>query len=173
MSANPPDKLRYRHEAIADMMLAHPMATQNEIAEMLGYTASWLSTVVNSDTFKAYFRERRSEWNTELAETAHTRALEVGIKALDKTEEALEAGEIDPVTVFEKALKSAGMGGSRGDGAQNNTQVNNYYTATPDELEAARARMRPDASSGTSSAGAAEATTPAIEGAGDEGRGDG
>lgn len=145
MSANPPDKMRYRHEAIADMMLANPMANQNEIAEKLGYTPSWLSTVINSDSFKAYYEERRAEWNSELADTAHRKALEVGIHALDKTMEGLDAGEIDPVSAFDKALQRAGMAPSSRDSGstQNNTQVNNYYTATPGELEEARARMRP------------------------------
>lgn len=145
MSANPPDKMRYRHEAIADMMLAHPAATQNEIAEKLGYTASWLSTVINSDSFKAYYEERRAEWNNELADTAHRKALEVGIKALDKTLEGLDREEIDPVTAFDKALQRAGMAPStRNDSVQNNTQINNnYYTASKDELAEARARMTP------------------------------
>lgn len=155
MAASPPDNLRYRHQAIADEMLANPMANQNQIAEKLGYTPSWISTVINSDAFQAYYRERRAEWDSELASKAHTRALEVGLKALDKTEDALEAGEIDPVTVFDKALQRAGMAPSKGSDTQNNTQINNnYYTATSDELRQARERMTSQAPN---------APTPALE----------
>jgi len=145
--ASPPAEVSYRHEAIADEMLANPYKNQGDIAATLGFTQSWLSTVVNSSTFQAYYERRRREYNSSLADTAQRRSLEVGIAALDKVEEGLKEGEVDPVEAFDKALNRAGLAPSKGSGAAGGggDQVqNNYYMApSPEELATARQRMNP------------------------------
>lgn len=144
--ASPPSEVSYRHEAIVDEMLANPFSTQADIAAKLGYTQSWLSTVTNSGTFRAYYERRRREFNETLAEQAQKKSLEVGMKALDKAAEGLETGDVDPVEVFDKALNRAGMAPSKGTsgGGEGQTNIqNNYVTATQEELAAARQRMIP------------------------------
>lgn len=53
--------VRWHHDMIIDYMVAHPEATQNEIAAEFGFTATWLSIVVNSDAFKHRLQERKEE----------------------------------------------------------------------------------------------------------------
>lgn len=143
MSASPPEEINYRHQAIADEMLANPWMTQGDIAEKLGFTQSWLSTIVNSGTFQAYLQERRQEFNQILASQAQRKSLELGMKAMDKAAAALDADEVDPVEVFDKALSKAGMAPKSGGPGQGNGPVqNNYYlTATKEELASARGEI--------------------------------
>jgi len=62
-----PDKIqikstRWYHDRIIDMMLASevPMS-QNEIAKAIGYSATWVSIMVNSDAFKNRLAARKVE----------------------------------------------------------------------------------------------------------------
>ena len=54
-------KVNYSHEAMIDMILVNPMISQNELAARFGYSASWVSTVMASDAFKAQFAKRAAE----------------------------------------------------------------------------------------------------------------
>ncbi len=51
-------KLNYSHEAMADLIIANPGISQNEIAQRFGYTASWVSTIMSGDAFQAYYHSR-------------------------------------------------------------------------------------------------------------------
>lgn len=59
--AIPPQKMRYSHQALIDLMITRPELSQNEFAAILGYTPSWLSTIICSDTFQMALAERREE----------------------------------------------------------------------------------------------------------------
>ena len=52
-------KLSYTHDALIDMILAHPEFSQGQLAGIFGYTQSWLSQVMASDAFKAKLAERK------------------------------------------------------------------------------------------------------------------
>jgi hypothetical protein len=56
-----PRKLNYTHEDCIDAILANPAVTQNELAARYGYTASWISLIINSDAFQAALAKRRDE----------------------------------------------------------------------------------------------------------------
>ena len=60
VGARPP-KINYSHEAMADLVIANPGITQNEIAARFGYTASWVSTVMTSDAFQSFMAKRKAE----------------------------------------------------------------------------------------------------------------
>lgn len=148
MPASPPDKINYHHEAIADAMIACPQKTQGQIAKELGYTQSWLSTVVNSSMFRAYLSQRRAEYNEALADKTQRRLFEVGLKAVDEVEAALESDELDPnfaLDAMDKALQRAGMapsGKGKGGGSGGDTYNQyNYVQATSEELAQARQMM--------------------------------
>lgn len=49
----------YTHEALIDQLIAQPWTSQNEIAAHFGYTAAWISTIMQSDAFQAKLAERR------------------------------------------------------------------------------------------------------------------
>ena len=61
VGAKPPQKVRYSHDAMIDMIIAHPGISQNQLAVQFGYTAAWVSTIMTSDAFKARLLNRREE----------------------------------------------------------------------------------------------------------------
>lgn len=54
-------RVRYTHEDCVDIILANPGISQNELAARYGYSAAWISVVINSDAFQARLAARRSE----------------------------------------------------------------------------------------------------------------
>ncbi len=54
-------RVRYTHEDCVDLILANPGISQNEIAARYGYSAAWISVVINSDAFQARLAARRAE----------------------------------------------------------------------------------------------------------------
>lgn len=54
-------KVHYTHDAMIDILIGHPSISQNDLAAFFGYSASWISQVLNSDAFKARLAERRGE----------------------------------------------------------------------------------------------------------------
>lgn len=55
-------KLNYSHEAMVNLIIANPAISGNELAEIFGYSASWISTIITSDLFQAKLEERRAEF---------------------------------------------------------------------------------------------------------------
>lgn len=108
-------KVRYTHDAMIDLIIANPSISQNSIAEVFGYTAAWISIVVNSDAFRERLAERKGELvdpsivasledkfkgladrslNVLLAKLEHPEIVgaDVALKALDITARALNYG---------------------------------------------------------------------------------
>jgi len=56
-----PARIRYTHQAMADMLIAEPSISQDALAATFGFTPGWVSQVVNSDGFQAYLESRREE----------------------------------------------------------------------------------------------------------------
>lgn len=54
-------KTRYSHEAMADIILANPAISQNELAAYFGYSAGWISTIITSDAFQSYLATRKEQ----------------------------------------------------------------------------------------------------------------
>ncbi len=54
-------RIRYSHDAMVDLIIANPCISQNHLAAHFGYTASWVSQIIASDTFQARLAERRDE----------------------------------------------------------------------------------------------------------------
>ena len=54
-------RVRYTHEACVDMILANPAVSQNDLAAHFGYSAGWMSIVVNSNAFQEKLAERKGE----------------------------------------------------------------------------------------------------------------
>lgn len=60
-AANAIDRVKYSHDGMIDLILAKPGVSQNELAAHFGYTAAWVSRVVNSSAFQSRLAERKSE----------------------------------------------------------------------------------------------------------------
>lgn len=56
-----PPKIRYTHEAMADLILQNPWISQNQLAAHFGYSPGWISTVITSDAFQAFLHSRQAE----------------------------------------------------------------------------------------------------------------
>lgn len=54
-------KISYSHEAMIDLIIAHPGISQNALAQHFGYTASWISQIISSDTFQSALAKRREQ----------------------------------------------------------------------------------------------------------------
>jgi hypothetical protein len=55
------DKVSHIHECIINEMLLNPAVTQQDLSMMFGYSVSWMSRLINSDSFQARLAERRRE----------------------------------------------------------------------------------------------------------------
>lgn len=53
--------VNYSHDGMIDLIIANPSLSQNAIAKMMGYSASWVSTVMSSDAFQARLAARSAE----------------------------------------------------------------------------------------------------------------
>lgn len=54
--------LNSTHEFMALWLIANPAKHQRELAEEIGYTEAWVSTVIHSDMFQAQYRELCGEY---------------------------------------------------------------------------------------------------------------
>lgn len=54
-------RVRYTHDALIDMIIANPAASQGQLATMFGYTQGWLSRVMNSDAFQDRLAVRKAD----------------------------------------------------------------------------------------------------------------
>lgn len=138
-------KLSWWHEMVVDWMLTNPDGKLKDCAEFFSVTQPWLSTVVNSDAFKHYFRVRRKEHQGLVSATVIDKVEGLGKLSLDVLEERIE-NDRENISLgivretAEMALKALGYGG-RGAMQAAPVQVN-IGVVTPDLLERARAKMR-------------------------------
>jgi hypothetical protein len=54
-------KLHYTHEAMIDEIIRNPAISNDDLAEMFGYTPSWISTVQCGELFQSKLAARREE----------------------------------------------------------------------------------------------------------------
>jgi hypothetical protein len=55
------DKLKVKHEALMDYMLANPTCTYRDVSAAFGVTIPWISCIVNSDVFREKLREKQGD----------------------------------------------------------------------------------------------------------------
>lgn len=113
-------KLRYSHEAMIEMIVAEPSIKQNELARRFGKTASWISTIINSDAFQVKLHERMGEVWGELTVSMQdqmrglmARSMEILREKLDHHSSAVP----DQLALRTVELTSRALGyGARSDG---------------------------------------------------------
>lgn len=54
-------KMEYSHRAMAKVIAANPMISQNALAELFGYTPGWISRVKSTDAFQAILAEEMKD----------------------------------------------------------------------------------------------------------------
>lgn len=108
-------KMRWWYEALADFMIAHPAARQNDIAAYFKRSPGTISLIINSDAFQAYLRKRRGEYQGALETTVRDKMLNVAEKSFDMILERFEKKrDTIPLETIHKsaelAMKGLGMG---------------------------------------------------------------
>jgi hypothetical protein len=100
-------RITFRLDAMIDLMIANPRITNAQLAAEFGYTPSWVSTVTNSDAFRARFAERKDEVvDPSLIATIDERLRAVADSSLKRVLEKLES----PInSTDEFLLKSADL----------------------------------------------------------------
>jgi hypothetical protein len=144
---------KWWHEAIIDDMLAYPTDTLEQRGKRVGYSASYLSIIINTDMFKAAYARRRTEYSEHLDASLINKATAVAAKGLDLMLETMESKRTQiPFGVLsdsvDKTLTRLGYGvQQKGPAVQvnipgNNNQVAVLPTVTADQLTSAREALR-------------------------------
>ena len=109
-------KMRYSHDAMIDHLVADPSISQNELAAIFGYSASWISIIVNTDMFQAKLAARRDEMvNPLVAATLKNRFEAVAQRSLEVLQEKLaqpadKVPDLLAIRAAEMGAKALGMG---------------------------------------------------------------
>lgn len=140
-------ELNHKHMAIAEFLLLHPSATLKEVAQAIGLTPSWVSTVVNSELFREYLSERHKEVAGQVAFSLHEKVHGVAHAAVEKLGRMLDEST-DPdyvLSVADRTMHRLGLGPTKaGPSVQVNTfnaPVQQNTTISPEILEQARATI--------------------------------
>jgi hypothetical protein len=135
------------HDAIMNWMIAHPDRSLRECANAFGYTQSWLSTMIHSNLFQARLKEKQAAHFSGLSATLNEKLVVGADIGVTKLVEKLETSE-DPKFIKETTnmfLDKLGFGAAtRVPGAQQvnaGPVQNNFYMASPADLEKARGRI--------------------------------
>lgn len=137
--------VRFAHEAIIDDLLAYPRSTGKERSARLGYSESYLSIVMNTDMFKAYFEERRLLYNQRFDHAiqhktmvAVDKALDLVVESLDKKRDKIPFTELAEFT--DRTLERLGYGVKQN--SMVNVLVNTAPAVTKEQLADARRDLR-------------------------------
>ena len=123
---------RWHHDRIIDYILEAPTApSQNEIGKVFGFTATWVSIMVNSDAFKNRLEERKGELTDPKIKASILERLDgLAKSALDKLIERVD-GTIPIKTSDLVAIAKLGVGDKNTRPAQAPIQNNLYVVALP------------------------------------------
>lgn len=142
-------KMRWWYESLADYMIANPQATQNDIATYFGRQPCTISTIINTNAFKAYFRQRRAvhadRIDTDVCEKLFkvaSNSLDHILTTLDKKRDSIPLEMLQRTA--ESSLKSLGYGVTPPGGATVNVNTGPqtvHVAVSLDDLEQARAAL--------------------------------
>lgn len=143
-------RMRWWYESLADLMIANPKMTQNDLAAHFGRTATTISIIVNSDAFKAYMRQRRDEMSQMLDHSIRSKlmtltdnTLDVMIDKIDKKKDTIPLQELN--RTVENAFKALGYTSDRPQVVVNNNPTSQTTVVVPvslDDLQAAQQALR-------------------------------
>jgi len=144
-------KMRWWYESLADYMIANPTSTQTEIAAYFQRNPATISTVISTDAFKAYFRQRRAQHAEGLDTAVRAKLFNLANSSLDLMLATLEKKRDSvPLDTLQKtsdmALKNLGYGAGAPSGVTVNVgqqppaQIN--VAVSLDDLQRARDALR-------------------------------
>jgi len=138
-------RLRPRHQAIMDYLLASPTTKYSAVAEYFHVTPAWLSSVINSDLFQAQLNRRRAMMDDQTHRGITEQLTELATSSLAHLQIAIEDSEVDPSlkhNIAKTALEAAGFLGKSAASAPS-IQINTTLTQAVDSsaISAHRALM--------------------------------
>jgi hypothetical protein len=117
-------KVSYSHQALIDIIISNPMVTQREMAARFGYTESWISSVIASDSFQEVLNLRREE----IIDPVIKASIEERFKALVIESQRILMKKLEVTQDPELALGVLnGASKALGYGVRNPTVQNNNY----------------------------------------------
>lgn len=139
--------LRWWYEMLADRMIAEPQASQSELATHFGRTESTISLIINSDAFKAYYRQRRAEFTEKLDDAIRSKLFKVADTSLDNLLSSLEKKRDSvPIEMLHRttdmALKNLGYGAQPAANTNVIVAPNVNVAVSVEDLQAAREALR-------------------------------
>lgn len=126
-------RVKYSHDAMIDLLMAEPGITQNKIGLYFGYTAGWVSRVMNSDAFQARLATRKADIVDPLiVANFEDRVKGLAVTSLNIIQKKLDLTENSDLAVkaFEMSTKALGMGAR----PANVQQTNNFVVALPSKV---------------------------------------
>lgn len=107
-------KVSYTHDAMIDLIIAHPMMSQGERASHFGYTQAWVSIIESSDAFRARLEARKEELvDPTIRATIEERFRALATKSLEVLQKKLESPNVSDnlaIQAASLAAKSLGLG---------------------------------------------------------------
>lgn len=99
-------RVRIKHSAVMDFMLANPTMPQHAVAAYFGITEPWLSTVINSHAFQAELKRRQEKLFDNVIIPIRQQVEGVARLALDKIEETLQKQHVEPAFALQVVDKT-------------------------------------------------------------------
>jgi len=132
-NGNAVKKASYTHQALVDMLLANPAATQGEIARHFQYTESWVSQLLSSDAVKEYLIERKVELLDPILKASMENRLDALAKrSMDVLQKKLDLPEASGELAL-KALEISTRARGYGVAANKGPTTFNFVVAMPEK----------------------------------------
>lgn len=138
------DRVRYTHDAMIDLILAHPEMSQGQLAKYFNFTEGWVSRVIGSDAFQARLAQRKEDVvDPEIRQTLEEKLQGLAHQSLAIVAEKMGVTKNPDLALktLELTTKALGFGArDRNIGVQNNFVVALPPKATNEQDWAASAR---------------------------------
>lgn len=140
MAENQIQKLNHTHERIMDWLVQNPEKSLRECSQHFNYSQAWLSTVINSDAFRAKLAALHGEVHARVANDVPARMARIADVVLDRLATVVEHTDNPDflLEVGDSILTKMGYGGKSSAPA---TPVQNNFTINVNDLASARAQL--------------------------------
>lgn len=133
------------HELMVDWELQNPGGTLREMGAYFDYSVTWLSTMMNSDAYKAYRAGRLKDVHTYVAQDIPAKMKALAEVAIERMHEVLQKSE-DPKMIkesFDSVLNRYGYapGSKNPAGPGGFSQTNNVFFLSQDQFARMQGRL--------------------------------
>ena len=126
-TSNPPKKMNWWYASILNWMVANPHRRLGDCARELNVTQAWLSTIINTDMFRAALAERQKELGSAITFDLKDKIAGVAHMVLDAQLAELEEGLLSGKELRETGTMALKALGYLDGPAQSPVQINNNF----------------------------------------------